>query len=280
MFEKVNPFHPDVLADRISGALVDEAYKLNENAKIAVEVLLGHGICHIISETSEKINKNFVYDAVHRICRDDNIYVQYDEYLQDPILASNQKDRVRCGDNGIFKGVPVTEEERKLTLIAKEICELHPYDGKYVIDEENKKLIVCQSHCDSKELKNYLDNKYPEYNIVVNPLGDWTGGPSVDSGVTGRKLGSGMAQSATGGSPFGKDISKADVSVNVYCFFKAQKLQKVVTSFCAIGDEELTFVCEDGETWKESYDEVVRFARVHIELFGGFEKFAEWGLVR
>ncbi len=273
-------FIPDVLADRISGALVDEAYKLNENAKIAVEVLLGHGICHIISETSEKINKNFVYDTVHRICRDDNIYVQYDEYLQDPILASNQKDKVRCGDNGIFKGVPITEEERKLTLIAKEICELHPYDGKYVIDEKNKKLIVCQSHCDSKELKNYLDNKYQEYNIVVNPLGDWTGGPSVDSGVTGRKLGSGMSQSATGGSPFGKDISKADVSVNVYCFLKAQKLQKVVTSFCAIGDEELTFVCEDGETWKEHYDKVVKVARDYIESLGGFEKFAEWGLVR
>ena len=52
MFEKVNPAHPDKLADRIAGAIVDEAYKRQENPRIAVEVLIGHGICHIITETS------------------------------------------------------------------------------------------------------------------------------------------------------------------------------------------------------------------------------------
>lgn len=42
MFEKVNPCHPDKLADRIAGALVDLAYAKSENPKIAVEVLIGH----------------------------------------------------------------------------------------------------------------------------------------------------------------------------------------------------------------------------------------------
>lgn len=31
MFEKVNPMHPDKLADRIAGALVDKAYEKEEN---------------------------------------------------------------------------------------------------------------------------------------------------------------------------------------------------------------------------------------------------------
>ena len=31
MFEKVNPCHPDKLADRIAGALVDLAYAKSEN---------------------------------------------------------------------------------------------------------------------------------------------------------------------------------------------------------------------------------------------------------
>lgn len=52
MIEKVNPSHPDKVADRIAGALVDLAYTKQENPKIAVEVLIGHGVCHIIAETS------------------------------------------------------------------------------------------------------------------------------------------------------------------------------------------------------------------------------------
>ena len=48
MFEKVNPMHPDKIADRIAGALVDMAYQKDDNPRIAVEILLGHGECHII----------------------------------------------------------------------------------------------------------------------------------------------------------------------------------------------------------------------------------------
>ena len=36
MFEKVNPSHPDKLADRIAGAIVDLAYKNEKSPKIAV----------------------------------------------------------------------------------------------------------------------------------------------------------------------------------------------------------------------------------------------------
>ena len=50
MFEKVNPSHPDKLADRIAGALVDYAYTREKNPRIAVEVLIGHGVCNIIAE--------------------------------------------------------------------------------------------------------------------------------------------------------------------------------------------------------------------------------------
>ena len=49
MIEKVNPGHPDKLADRIAGAIVDLAYTMEPDPKIAVEVLIGHGTCHVIS---------------------------------------------------------------------------------------------------------------------------------------------------------------------------------------------------------------------------------------
>ena len=52
MIEKVNPCHPDKVADRIAGAIVDLAYAKEENPKVAVEVLIGHGQAHVIIETS------------------------------------------------------------------------------------------------------------------------------------------------------------------------------------------------------------------------------------
>ena len=88
MFEKVNPCHPDKVADRIAGALVDLAYKKAENPRIAIEVLIGHGVCHIIVETSVILDKADVTAAVHRIAG--NLAVDYVEVPQDGHLADNQ----------------------------------------------------------------------------------------------------------------------------------------------------------------------------------------------
>lgn len=260
MFEKVNPCHPDKVADRIAGALVDLAYKKAENPRIAIEVLIGHGVCHIIAETSVSLDKAGVTAAVHRIAG--NLTVDYVEVPQDGHLADNQADGVRYGDNGIFKGMPVTEEQKTLSQIARDIFAVYPYDGKYILD--GNRLILCQSNAPSDALRKL----YP--NAEINPLGDWTGGTDVDTGATNRKLGSDMADSVTGGGLHGKDLSKADVSVNIYAFLKAQETGKPVTLCCAIGDDTV-----DGRP----YEKIVEIARNYIRSVGGFEKFAEWGLV-
>lgn len=261
MIEKVNPSHPDKVADRIAGALVDLAYKREENPRIAVEVLLGHGVANLIIESSVAFTQTEVEAVVFRITAQKNLKVQLVMVQQDPILASNQDGEVRCGDNGIFKGVPLTDEEKELSKIAHDIYKAYPSDGKYVLG--NGKLIICQSNAKTKELKSL----YPT--AVVNPLGDWTGGTDVDAGATNRKLGSDMAQSVSGGGVQGKDLSKADVSVNIYAFLKAQETGKPVELFCAIGDTEI-----DGKP----YSEIVEIARQYIKQIGGFERFAEWGL--
>ena len=260
MFEKVNPMHPDKICDCIAGAIVDLAYKEADNPRVAVEVLLGHGKCHIIVETSVSLDLIEISKAVHRIAGD----VQVDCVIvpQDIHLANNQKDKIRCGDNGIFKGVPLTDEQKKLSKIARDIYKRYPFDGKYILDGE--RLIICQSNAKKEELKKL----YPE--AEVNPIGDWTGGSDVDSGATNRKLGSDMADSVTGGGLSGKDCSKADVSVNIYAWLKAQKENRVIELSCAIGDE---FV--DGKP----YSEIVKIAKDYIDSLGGFEKFSEWRLV-
>lgn len=259
MIEKVNPMHPDKIADRIAGAIVDLAYKENKNPKIAVEVLIGHGVCHVIIETTEKLYQEPIEKIIHRIAGD----VKADILIvpQDVHLTNNQKNKVRCGDNGIFKGVPLTDEQKELSKISRKIYNKYPFDGKYILDET--RLIICQSNAKTAELR----ETYPY--AEVNPLGDWTGGTDVDTGATNRKLGSDMADSVTGGGLHGKDLSKADVSVNIYAFLKAQEMDEEVKLCCAIGDREV-----DGK----SYDEIVRLAKEYIDSVGGFEKFAEWGL--
>lgn len=259
MIEKVNPCHPDKVADRIAGAIVDLAYKTEKDPKIAVEVLIGHGVCYVIVETSADIFEEQIKRIVHRIAG--QMAVISDIKPQDKHLADNQADGFRCGDNGIFKGMPLTDEEKKLSVIARDIYKSYPFDGKYILDGE--RLIICQSNAKAKELR----KKYPGADI--NPIGDWTGGTDVDTGATNRKLGSDMAKSVTGGGLHGKDLSKADVSVNIHAFLKAQKTGQPVVLSCAVGDDTV-----DGMP----YSEIVEEAREYINSMGGFEKFAEWGL--
>lgn len=260
MIEKVNPSHPDKVADRIAGAIVDLAYEKTLNPKIAVEVLIGHGTCHAIIETTvDDLDESDIAKLIHRIAGDvvpDIIVVPQDKHL-----AENQMDAVRCGDNGIFKGMPLTDEQRAISEIAHEIYEKYPSDGKYIID--GAKMILCQSRASTGQLQ----SEYPT--AIINPLGDWSGGTDVDTGATNRKLGSDMADSVTGGGLHGKDLSKADVSVNIYAFFKAQETGQPVELCCAIGDSTI-----DGHP----YFEIVTMAREYIRSIGGFEKFAEWGL--
>lgn len=259
MIEKVNPSHPDKVADRIAGAIVDLAYKEDENPRVAVEVLIGHGKCHIIIETSVSLDLIDISRVVHRIAGD----VQVDCLIvpQDEHLANNQEDGIKCGDNGIFKGVPLTDEQVKLSEISRKIYSKYKSDGKYILD--GNRLIICQSNAKTEELKSL----YP--GAEINPIGDWTGGTNVDTGATNRKLGSDMADSVTGGGLHGKDLSKADVSVNIYAFLKAQQTGKEVKLSCAIGDDKI-----DGKP----YSEIVDIAREYIKSVGGFEKFSEWGL--
>ena len=264
MIEKVNPCHPDKVADRIAGALVDLAYKEDANPKIAVEVLIGHGVCHIIAETSVGLKTTDVKNAVKRIAGD--VEVDFVQVAQDTHLAGNQNGAVRCGDNGIFKGVPLTEEQKILSYIVKDLYNQYPTDGKYIL--HHGRLIACQSNVNGEELADRIDSAYTS-DFIVNPLGDWTGGTNVDSGATNRKLGSDMADSVTGGGLHGKDLSKADVSVNIYAFLRAQEIGKPVELCCAIGDETI-----DGLPYKE----IVEIARNYIQSLGGFERFAEWGL--
>lgn len=279
MFEKVNPCHPDKVADRIAGAIVDLCYAKSENPKVACEVLIGHGECNIQVETSEQISAEDIEAIVRRIAGE-GIETRALIVPQDIHLAANQQHGVKCGDNGIFRGVPPTHEQKLLTAIAASIYDKHPFDGKYIIQGKGRlaapefDVTICQSHLSREqepELREHLKNAYGIHLPIINPLGEWTGGPNTDSGATNRKLGSDMGDGVTGGGLHGKDLSKADVSVNIWCYLECIRTGHEVTACCNIGDESVGGV---------PYAEIVEKARLYIHTLGGFEKFAEWGLVR
>ena len=50
MIEKVNPQHPDKQMDRIGGAIADWITSQDENARFAIEGLIGHEFCTVIIE--------------------------------------------------------------------------------------------------------------------------------------------------------------------------------------------------------------------------------------
>lgn len=263
MIEKVNPQHPDKIADRIAGAMVDYAYTKQTRPKIAVEVLIGHGRVYIIAETSVTIPKDTIDNIVQRIAGLPT--ADYTEVPQDQALSLNQQKGVRAGDNGIFKGVPINQEVNRLSEIARRIHALYPTDGKYILDQN--RLIICQSNATEEQIKAIFAT---QYDFIINPLGYWTGGLEADTGATNRKLGSDMGEAVTGGGLHGKDLSKADVSVNIYAHIKAQETGTTVELSCAIGDDNI-----DGKP----YTEIVSVAEDYIRKLGGFEKLAEWGLV-
>ena len=118
MFEKVNPSHPDKVADRIAGAIVDLCYTKSRNPKVACEVLIGHGECNIQVETSEQITAEDIEAIVERIAGE-GIETRALIVPQDIHLANNQQGAVRCGDRSANVVRRLLPKGRKNGIIAQ-----------------------------------------------------------------------------------------------------------------------------------------------------------------
>lgn len=268
--EKVSPRHPDKIADRIAGALVDYCYSKEKNPKCAFEVLIGHDACFITGETSVSVSRKIIDNTLIKICGKKLSKIEYVEVPQDVHLANNQK-KLRCGDNGVFAGFPMPSIHKKAFEISYDLYDKYPYDGKIVLNEDTNELTICWSNISNEQVKEVIPNA-----TKINPLGEWTGGIDVDTGLTGRKLANdfyGIEYPLGGGNLHGKDLSKADVSVNIYCFLKAQETGIPYKAICSIGDAEVNV---NGKLIP--FSEIVNEAKNYVFKLGGFEKLAEWGL--
>lgn len=234
--ECVSPKHPDKMCDQISDAILDYCLMIDEKARVAVEVMGGHGRVVIMGEITmkEKIDIEDIHKIVDRITgKELEIYINIVE--QSPEIA-NGVDTGGAGDQGIMVGYACRGNEALIpqeSYLARDLCkfiyEKYPYDGKTQItltDEGWIDTIVASfQNVSAEDLKYFvhiwLDNQVStdeidDITIHCNPAGDWNqGGFDADTGLTGRKLAVDNygPQIPIGGGAFsGKDATKVDRS--------------------------------------------------------------------
>ena len=236
--ECVTPKHPDKMCDQISDAVLDHLLAQDQNARVAVEVMGGHGKVYVTGEITAElgITAEEVSDIVHKVTgKNEEVIVNL--VRQSPEIA-NGVDTGGAGDQGIMKGYAVRETHNLMPLeyeLARSLCqflyEQFPYDGKTQITlneyQEIKAIVASFQNVEKKVLENavldWLTNKVGgiakhsnPFNLHCNPAGDWSiGGFDADTGLTGRKLmvdNYGPRYAIGGGAFSGKDATKVDRS--------------------------------------------------------------------
>lgn len=239
--ECVTPKHPDKMCDQISDGILDLCLSRDPKARVAVEVLGGHGDVVIMGEVTmegEKLSKFDFAEIIKRVTGKDaeagEITIHTNIVQQSPEIA-NGVDTGGAGDQGIMVGYACNDNDamipQELFLsrkLAQYLYEKFPFDGKtqVTMDENGDVLTIVASFQNVKagmlefEVFQWIENKgiqcTPDVKVYANPAGDWAqGGFDADTGLTGRKL---MVdnygpQVAIGGGCFsGKDASKVDRS--------------------------------------------------------------------
>ena len=128
MFEKVNPGHPDKMADRLAGAVVDLVYEragglTKANPRVACEVMAGHGRVDVQIETSLgrlDLRADDLDPLIHRLFGErveGNVLIA----PQDPHLSDNQTRGLRSKHFPRRRGEPGAEVRVVITASSRAV---------------------------------------------------------------------------------------------------------------------------------------------------------------
>ena len=242
--EFVSPGHPDKICDILSDYILDLYLAKDPHARVAVEVMGGHGELYVCGEISSKAKINIRQKLREKLGPDIKIHLNLVQ--QSPEIARGV-DTGGAGDQGIMVGYACAENSLLLPteyVLARDLCQKiyssYPYDGKTqitvalsydherrLISSQLKHIVLSWQNVSTKTLCGELTiwlNNLPLPNITiaddlkvsVNPAGDWScGGFDADTGLTGRKIvidNYGPRVPVGGGAFSGKDPSKVDRS--------------------------------------------------------------------
>ncbi len=252
--EAVSLGHPDKVADYISSYILDRLIEQDPQVKYAVEVLIKDNNVvlggEIASTTTLNNATEYVKCALAEIGYDNRYADIWGKYaiepdkikiinmigIQSPEISQGV-DNNGWGDQGVFVGYACQGEgkiNRELFLARKLNKALYDkarssrnlgIDIKTQItlnDDKIETAIVAIPMLHEEDLTDFVISvlgERPEH-IIVNGTGRYTYHSSIaDCGITGRKLACDFYSTACpigGGSPWTKDASKADLTLNVY----------------------------------------------------------------
>ena len=259
--EAVSLGHPDKTSDYISSYILDRMIEQDKTVKYAVEVMLKDNTVVLGGEIKgnvslEKLN-DYVLKALEEVGYSQNYAKIWGKYAIKPKkikvinLIGQQSAEINqgveqdgWGDQGVFVGYACQGEEnlnrelylaRKLNraLYQKALHSEHlglDIKTQITLDDNNhiETAIVAIPMLKTEDLTQFVIDTLGEKpkNIIINGTGAYTYHSSIaDCGVTGRKLACDFYSTACpigGGSPWTKDASKADLTLNLY----ARKLAK------------------------------------------------------
>ncbi len=221
--EFVSPKHPDKMCDFIADSILDVFLISDKNARVAVEVMGGHGHITVSGEITSGAQVD-IERIVQNIAGPD-FKVAVHATKQSPQIAQGV-DIGGAGDQGIMVGYACAETANLMPLeyeLARNLCQeiyaVYPFDGKVqvTIDGDKVKTVVASfQNTKNNELLDLVRSKIKADEYLINPAGEWTiGGFDADSGLSGRKIiidNYGPNVSVGGGSFSGKDYTKVDRS--------------------------------------------------------------------
>lgn len=325
--EYVSLGHPDKIADYISEYLLDRYLERDPNTRYAVEVqikdvyvTLGGEVTSTARFTDAEIEA-YVRQAVNdigytreyqelwgrdnTICGDD-LKVTVFISQQSPDIAQGL---AGWGDQGIFYGMATcntgTERMPYEHAVAKKLCKglfekkLGGLDIKTQVVTDNgiiKKVIVAIPllfDIHTKDVEEYVhETLLGNYELIVNGTGRYYAHSTVaDCGTTGRKLAVdfyGGNGHLGGGSPWTKDASKADLTLNLVARWMAKQFSAknntdaYVSLACCIGKQEVDYCIQNalGEVMDEGV-KIIEPAKMKEKLLLNtpiYASMCRWGL--
>lgn len=293
--EYVTIGHPDKIADYISEYILDRLIEQDENTRYALEVQVKDNIVNLGGEITTKAEKHidkWVREAIEDIGYTKEYVSKWGaentidaEKVRVNAFISEQSNDIAqgvdvdgWGDQGIMFGMavnnPETEFMPKDYYLAKKLGQELYKSGlggldiktQVVVDGDVKKVIVAIPLVEdkTKEVTELIKKTIKgNYEIIINGTGKYIKHSSIgDCGTTGRKLAVdfyGGNCNVGGGSPWTKDGTKADLSLNLYArklavdFVKKNKIPFVkVCIGCCIGKSliDVTLLDEKNNTIK------------------------------
>ena len=259
--EAVSLGHPDKTSDYISSYILDRMIEQDKTVKYAVEVMLKGNTVVLGGEIKGNVSldklKDYVLNALEEVGYSQNYAKIWGKFAIEPDkinvinLIGQQSAEINqgveqdgWGDQGVFVGYACQGEgliNRELYLarkLNKALYQKALFSDHLGLDIKTQITLDDNGHIETaivaipmlktEDLTRFVADTLGEKskNIIINGTGAYTYHSSIaDCGVTGRKLACDFYSTACpigGGTPWTKDASKADLTLNLY----ARKLAK------------------------------------------------------